>query len=358
MAWYDDIGSWFSGAGDTVSGWFGGGDTPSYGGYDDPGLTALINASNRYDTGFSDLPTQYSTPLAQNEYLRDTGQDLNYLFQPQQQSSEPFGWKQGLSFGAGALGMLGNWYQKQQEQEALEEQMKAQQEKMRAEQARWEAQTALEKEKQRLAEQEFGLKERESDIGAGTDFAKMHALAQIIQDRQGINLDPSLAYRNALLEQRGLSPQGAAGFPGVDIGGALQASDVAAAKQRALNEALGLTHPQNTNVAMNRGGLYDYAHGGYAGGGGYNMGGAMRGALSFVHGGSGGQEDNVNAALSHGEYVVDSDVVSALGDGNTEAGARKLDEMRENVRLHKRSAGKKSIPPKAKSPERYMRGGK
>ena len=69
----------------------------------------------------------------------------------------------------------------------------------------------------------------------------------------------------------------------------------------------------------------------------------------------GGQEDNVNARLSHGEYVVDSDVVSALGDGNTEAGAAKLDHMRENVRAHKRMAGKKSIPPKAKSPEKYMR---
>lgn len=73
---------------------------------------------------------------------------------------------------------------------------------------------------------------------------------------------------------------------------------------------------------------------------------------------SGGQADHVPARLSGGEYVMDADVVSALGDGNTDAGAAKLDQMRENLRTHKRSAPSDKIPPKAKSPLDYMKGAK
>lgn len=79
-----------------------------------------------------------------------------------------------------------------------------------------------------------------------------------------------------------------------------------------------------------------------------------KGALGLLRGNSLGQADDVNANLSHGEYVFDSDVVSALGDGNTEAGAAKLDHMREEIRKHKRSAPKSKIPPKAKDPMKYL----
>jgi hypothetical protein len=80
------------------------------------------------------------------------------------------------------------------------------------------------------------------------------------------------------------------------------------------------------------------------------------GALNLVRGGSGGQADDQLAWLSPGEYVMDADFVSALGDGNNAAGARQLDRMRENVRAHKRSAPANKIPPKAKTPERYLKG--
>jgi hypothetical protein len=76
----------------------------------------------------------------------------------------------------------------------------------------------------------------------------------------------------------------------------------------------------------------------------------------YLRGGGGGQDDDVPAVLSNGEYVMDADVVSALGDGNNEAGAAKLDKMRENIRKHKRSASHKSIPPAAKAPEQYLKG--
>jgi hypothetical protein len=81
-------------------------------------------------------------------------------------------------------------------------------------------------------------------------------------------------------------------------------------------------------------------------------------AQRFLRGGSGGQDDKIPALLSDGEYVLDADIVAALGDGNNEAGAAKLDKMRENIRRHKRSASPKDIPPKAKNPERYMKGAK
>lgn len=84
--------------------------------------------------------------------------------------------------------------------------------------------------------------------------------------------------------------------------------------------------------------------------------GGLAQTSNFVRGGTQGQADKVRALLSDGEYVVDSDVVSALGDGNNEAGARQLDRMRHNVRKHKRSAPPTKIPPKAKAPTQYMKG--
>ena len=85
---------------------------------------------------------------------------------------------------------------------------------------------------------------------------------------------------------------------------------------------------------------------------------AMGGPANYVQGGTSGQADAIPARLSDGEYVMDADVVSALGDGNNAAGAKKLDQMREGIRSHKRSAPANKIPPKAKSPLAYMKKGK
>ena len=74
----------------------------------------------------------------------------------------------------------------------------------------------------------------------------------------------------------------------------------------------------------------------------------------YLSGGSSGQSDQIPAMLSDGEYVMDADIVSALGDGNNAAGAAKLDQMRSNIRSHKRSASADKIPPRAKTPLAYM----
>jgi len=102
--------------------------------------------------------------------------------------------------------------------------------------------------------------------------------------------------------------------------------------------------------------------GAHARGGGIDMGQApaQRGKMPsrYVRGPGDGQSDSIPAVLSNGEYVMDADAVSALGDGSNEAGAAKLDRMRMNIRKHKRAAPMSKIPPKAKSPEQYMKGGR
>lgn len=75
-----------------------------------------------------------------------------------------------------------------------------------------------------------------------------------------------------------------------------------------------------------------------------------------VRGLGGGQDDVVRAAMAPGEYVWDAESVSALGDGNNEEGARRLDEMRKNIRKHKRGGDINDIPPRAKSPLQYLGG--
>jgi hypothetical protein len=74
---------------------------------------------------------------------------------------------------------------------------------------------------------------------------------------------------------------------------------------------------------------------------------------SFLQGNSGGQDDNVQAMLSDGEYVIPADVVAHLGDGNNNAGANKLDQLISKVRKHK--GGKNLLPKKAKSLTHYMK---
>lgn len=79
----------------------------------------------------------------------------------------------------------------------------------------------------------------------------------------------------------------------------------------------------------------------------------------YLRGATGGMSDELNttidgkqpAKLSHGEFVIPADVVSHLGDGNSEAGAKKLYAMMDKVRQAR--TGKKEQAPPIKS-EKYM----
>lgn len=145
----------------------------------------------------------------------------------------------------------------------------------------------------------LAFKEKELGLTSNTDLAKTDAIMGLLAQRDRAQLDPR---RYAEIIASGQIP----------------------------------TEMMSQPVELARGGL-----------------GRVQGLL---RGGSPGQADLINARLSDGEYVMDAETVSALGDGNTEAGAQRLDKMREELRRHKRSASPRSIPPPAKDPRKYMKG--
>lgn len=62
----------------------------------------------------------------------------------------------------------------------------------------------------------------------------------------------------------------------------------------------------------------------------------------------------VPAKIADGEYVFPAAFVTALGGGDNKRGAEILDGLREKLRAHKRAAPLDKIPPKAKSPLAYI----
>lgn len=115
--------------------------------------------------------------------------------------------------------------------------------------------------------------------------------------------------------------------------------------------------PQITSGAYNVAGMNN-PPGGMAMGGVYAMGGGPLGAVARLARGSGsGRDDTINARLSDGEYVMDAETVAMLGDGSTDAGARRLDDMRSQLRKHKgKMLAKGKFSPNAKSPLAYLKG--
>ena len=57
-----------------------------------------------------------------------------------------------------------------------------------------------------------------------------------------------------------------------------------------------------------------------------------------------GMSDDINARLSHGEYVIPADAVSYAGDGSTEVGARRLRDMVEELRIAKTGTPNQAPP--------------
>lgn len=102
--------------------------------------------------------------------------------------------------------------------------------------------------------------------------------------------------------------------------------------------------------------------------GGHAHGGAIHGHLGttlvdrfrsggdqYVQGPGTGRSDDIDAKLSNGEYVMDAETVAMLGDGSSDAGARKLDQLRHNLRKHKgRALAKGKFSPNAKEPASYL----
>ena len=63
----------------------------------------------------------------------------------------------------------------------------------------------------------------------------------------------------------------------------------------------------------------------------------------------------VPAKIADGEFVFPASFVTALGGGDNKQGSKILDGLREKLRAHKRAAPLSKIPPKAKSPLEYIK---
>ena len=96
---------------------------------------------------------------------------------------------------------------------------------------------------------------------------------------------------------------------------------------------------------------------------GYAEGGEIAMAKGrYLRGGTDGMADklparigaNQPAALSHGEFVIPADVVSHMGNGNSDAGAKKLYQMMDKIRMA-RTGNKKQG--KKINPDKFMPGG-
>lgn len=82
------------------------------------------------------------------------------------------------------------------------------------------------------------------------------------------------------------------------------------------------------------------------------------GGLSMLAMGLGsGRDDTIEARLSDGEYVMDAETTALLGDGSVKEGAKRFDQMRSAIRVHKGKAlARGKISPNAKSPLAYLKG--
>jgi hypothetical protein len=90
-------------------------------------------------------------------------------------------------------------------------------------------------------------------------------------------------------------------------------------------------------------GVMPMATGGYASGG----------LKSLKHD---GRSDHIPAMLSDGEYVLDAETVALLGNGSNEAGANRLEGMRQEIRKQKGKAlSKGKFSSNAKSPLAYIK---
>lgn len=96
----------------------------------------------------------------------------------------------------------------------------------------------------------------------------------------------------------------------------------------------------NTYAAAAHGGMIGYAQGGIAELG-YYLGGKTDGMADKI---PAQIDDKQQAKLSHGEFIFPADVVSALGSGNSSAGAKVLYDMMDRIRKHAHGTTKQIKP--------------
>jgi hypothetical protein len=75
---------------------------------------------------------------------------------------------------------------------------------------------------------------------------------------------------------------------------------------------------------------------------------------TYVKGDGDGTSDSIPAMLANGEFVIPADVVSGLGNGSNDSGAKVLDEFLRTIRQHKQKTGADKLPPDSKGPLGYL----
>ena len=86
----------------------------------------------------------------------------------------------------------------------------------------------------------------------------------------------------------------------------------------------------------------------------FSEGGLGKMKNTYVRGEGDGTSDSIPAILANGEFVIPADVVSNLGNGSNDAGAKVLDEFLRTIRAHKRKANPKGLPPDSKGALGYL----
>ena len=74
----------------------------------------------------------------------------------------------------------------------------------------------------------------------------------------------------------------------------------------------------------------------------------------YVKGDGDGTSDSIPAMLANGEFVIPADVVSSLGNGSNDSGAKVLDEFLNTIRTHKNKHDAKHLPPDSKGALGYL----
>jgi hypothetical protein len=124
------------------------------------------------------------------------------------------------------------------------------------------------------------------------------------------------------------------------------------AKTKAEADAAAESNSSDNKPGANGGLMSNYAGGGLGSLGGYSDGGRL------LRGPGDGVSDSIPATigdrqparLADGEFVVPARIVSELGNGSTEAGARKLYQMMDRVQHNRRkSIGKGKVATNSRS---------
>lgn len=187
----------------------------------------------------------------------------------------------------------------------------------------------------------FGLGPMSTLAGTGISMAQgKNPQSMGLMSALGLGLNKDVKINNPTPQQMLNSPLGqSTGSASMDFFGAI--NDLATVGQ--LGSVLD-ARDTNRGPARDFAGYSDFGGGDPAAGGPDPSQGAPDAGYAGDHSGNeyaeggpimgstDGQEDKVEALLSHGEYVIDAPTVAAIGGGNSEAGANKLDMLRKMIR--------------------------